>query len=359
MSSIKNEINTRLALGGRVNAREIAVFCRQFSVLLNAGVTIVESMSKLKGQTDSKKLNGVIESVHDRLRRGVFLSDAMAEHPDVFEEFFISMVKVGEASGTMDSIMQRLADYYERDNKIRQKIKSAMTYPVILAVLTVAVIVLLIVKILPMFSDMLSQMGEALPAITGIMIAVSNFFIGNALLIVLAIAALAVFFRSFSKSAPGRYWLDGMKLAVPGVRNVCTKIITARFARSMSILLKSGLPIINAVDIIKNMIGNKVVERRFEACGQAIREGRGISGPIAELRLFPNLLVHMIAIGENSGELDEMLGRTAGFFDSEVEEAIDRLTVMIEPLMLIVLGLVVGVVIMSVMLPMISIMTSI
>lgn len=359
--SRENVIREKLKAGlfSRVGAREMAVFCRQFSVLLNAGVTIIEAISLLKGQTESRKLDAVTDSVSGQLRRGVVLSDALSAHSDVFEEMFVSMVKVGEASGTMDAIMVRLADYYERDNRIRQKIKSAMTYPVILAVLTVAVIVLLIVKILPMFTEILGQMGEGMPWITAAMIGVSDFFVDNIILITLFVLALIVFIRYFAQSAIGRLWIDGLKLTLPGLKNVCVKIITARFARSMSILLKSGVPIINAVDIMKRIIGNRVAEQRFESCANAIKEGRGIAGPIGDTKLFPNLLVHMIAIGENSGELDEMLSRTAGFFDLEVEEAIERLTIMIEPLMIIVLGAVVGVIIVSVMLPMINIMTSI
>lgn len=335
------------------------MFCRQFSVLLNAGVTIIEAIELLKGQTDSKRLDAVITDAGERLRRGSALSEALAAHPDVFGEMLVNMVKVGETSGTIDTIMSRLADYYERDNKIRQKIKSAMTYPVILALLTVAVIVLLMVKILPMFSEILGQMGESLPLITEMMMGASGFFVDNFALIVLIALALAVVFRYFGKSAAGRFWLDGLKLKLPGIKTINIKIITARFARSMSILLKSGVPIVNAADIMLRLIGNKAAELRFEACVREIKEGKGIAGPIRDLKLFPNLLTHMISIGENSGELDEMLGRTASFFDLEVEEAIDRLTVMIEPLMIIVLGAIVGVIIISVMLPMISIMTSI
>ena len=355
--ALKNRLKAGFA--GKAGSREIAIFCRQFSVLLNAGVTIVEAISLLKGQTESKKLDSVTDSLGEQLRRGVVLSQAMTAHADVFGEMFINMVKVGEASGTIDIIMQRLADYYERDYKLKQKIKSAMTYPVILAVLTVAVIVLLIVKILPMFTDILGQMGGSLPFITVALIGVSDFIVGNILLIALFCLGIIAFFRYFGKSAIGRLWIDGLKLTAPGLKNINVKIITARFARSMSILLKSGVPIINAVEIMERIIGNKVAEQRFEACARAIREGRGIAGPIRDIKLFPNLLVHMIAIGENSGELDEMLSRTAGFFDMEVEEAIDRLTMMIEPLMIIILGAVVGVIIVSVMLPMISVMTSV
>ena len=356
VNAIGNKLKNSFAK--KVGAREIAIFCRQFSVLLNAGVTIIEAISLLKGQTESKKLDAVTDSISEQLRRGTLLSDAMSAHADVFEEMLINMVKVGEVSGTLDAIMLRLADYYERDYKIKQKIKSAMTYPIILAVLTFAVIVLLIVKILPMFTDILGQMGESLPFITMAMIGVSDFFVSHFMLIALFLLALIVLAGYFGKSALGRYWIDGLKLRAPGLKNINLKIITARFSRSMSILLKSGVPIINAVDIMKRIIGNKVAEQRFEACARAIREGKGIAGPIRDIKLFPNLLVHMIAIGESSGELDEMLNKTAGFFDMEVEEAIDRLTTMIEPLMIIVLGGVVGVIIVAVMLPMIGVMTS-
>ena len=348
----------QIQLFQKVHANDIAVFCRQLSVLLNAGVTLVEAISILKGQGENHTLNMALEDIHDRLQRGNILSEAMMRHDDVFAEFLINMVKVGEASGTLDTVMVKLADYYERDNKINQKVRSAMTYPVILAILTVAVIILLMVKVLPMFTGILTQMGEEMPALTKGLIAVSNFFIENFTILLLLIVGLFVFFRYFGKSDVGRYWFDWVKLSVPGVKTVTLKIVTARFSRSLSILLKSGIPIIGAVDIIRNMIGNRVVERRFEVCSTAIKEGRGIAVPISELNIFPGLLVHMITIGENSGELDEMLGRTAGFFDAEVEESIDRLTVMIEPLLIIVLGVVVGTIIISIMLPMIGIMTA-
>jgi type IV pilus assembly protein PilC len=343
----------------KARPRDVAVFCREFSVLLNAGVTIVEAMSLLKSQSENRMLCEVLGDVHELLQRGSVLSQAMESHDGVFDEFFVNMIKVGEASGTLDSVMSRLADYYERDNKISQKVRSAMTYPLILAALTIAVIVLLMVQVLPMFRNILvDQMGGQLPGVTAALMAVSGFFVEYFPAIVFLIAAAAVLWQCFRRSEAGRYWIDWVKLAAPGVRTVTQKIVTARFARSLSILLKSGIPIVSAVDIMKNMIGNRVVGKNFEACAAAIKEGKGIAGPIGELGFFPMLLVHMIAIGESSGELDEMLGRTAGFFDLEVEESIERLTVMIEPLLIIVLGAVVGVIIVSIMLPMINIMTS-
>ena len=342
-----------------VNVNEIAVLCRQFSVLMNAGITIVEAVSILRSQSENKYLEEVLADVHNQLQMGNLLSQALRKYDDIFEEFLINMVVVGEASGTLDEIMERLAEYYERNNKINQKIKSAMTYPVILAVLTVAVVILLMVKVLPMFAGIMIQMGGTMPGLTRALMAVSEFFVRNVFLIIFTIAALAVGMRYLVKTDKGKAWYDGVKLAIPGVKAINVKIITARFSRSLSILLKSGIPIMNAIDIVKSLIGNTVIERKFEACSEDMRSGKGISGPIQNLNFFPKLLERMVAVGESSGELDEMLGRTASFFDSEVEEAIDRLTVMIEPLMIVVLGAVVGIIIVSIMLPMISVMTSI
>jgi len=342
-----------------VNVRDIAVFCRQFSVLLNAGIPIVETVSILRNQSENRRLEHILGDIHTSLQMGNLLSQTLEKYTDVFEQFLINMIKVGEASGSLDEIMERLADYYERNNKINQKIKSAMTYPVILSVLTVAVVVLLMVKVLPMFTGIISGMGGTMPALTYALISTSDFFVNNLFLIVFVIFALIVGLRYLIKTDAGRYWFDGVKLTIPGVKTVTVKIITARFARSMSILLKSGIPIVNAIDIIKHMIGNLVVEKKFEACGEGIRSGKGISGPIRDLNFFPKLLEHMVAVGESSGELDEMLGRTAVFFDAEVEEAIERLTVLIEPLLIVILGVVVGLIIVSIMLPMISIMTTI
>jgi type IV pilus assembly protein PilC len=326
--------------------------------MMNAGISIVETVSILRNQSENKYLEEILTDVHERLQMGNLLSQALEMYKGVFEDFLINMVKVGEASGSLDEIMERLADYYERNNKISQKIKSAMTYPVILAVLTVSVVILLMVKVLPMFTGVITQMGGSMPGLTRALINTSDFFVNNVFLIIFIIAALIIGIRYLVKTEAGKYWFDGVILAIPGVKIITVKMITARFARSMSILLRSGIPIMNAIDIIKELIGNLVVERKFEACSEDIRSGKGISGPIRDLNFFPKLLEHMVAVGESSGELDEMLGRTATFFDMEVEEAIDRLTVMLEPLLIIVLGVVVGIIIVSIMLPMISVMTA-
>lgn len=345
--------------GGKVKSKDISLFCRQFSVILQAGITIVEAVSILSEQVTNKKLKQVLSDMFEELQKGKILSSAMEMHKEVFPEFLRNMVHVGEASGSLDSVMDRMADYYEMDNKIKKKVKSALTYPIVLGIMTVGVVVLLMVAIVPMFADMFSKNGGQMPAITKIIMNISDFFVNNIILILLVLVALIIGLPLYFKTPKGKYVFDKAKLKIPLVKNTTIKVITSRFARSMAILLKSGIPIVTVVDILGNLIGNKVVEEKFKACQSEINEGHGIAGPIKRLGIFPPLLINMIAVGENTGELDEMLTRTAGFFDEEVEEAISKLTEAIQPIMIVVLAGIIGVIILSIMLPMLSLMDAI
>ena len=355
-SSVKGREFTLSGMYSRINAKDIAVFCRQFAVILNSGITILEAIGILRDQAAKKRMKEILEDVYSELQKGRMLSEAIVPYEDLFPEFMKNMIKVGEASGTLDTILNQLADYYEHDYKIRRKIKSAMTYPTILAVLTVAVVILLMVAVLPMFSEMLSGMGGSLPGITVFLMSVSRFMADNILLLIALVTIIAILVSYYIRTDRGRLWLDGLKLRLPIVKNTVLKTVTARFARSMSILLKSGIPIVKAMEIMKDLIGNRAVEMKFSEATEEIQEGKGIAGPMRRLGLFPPLLIHMIVVGESTGELDEMLGRTAGFFDEEVEEAIEKAVSLIEPAMIIVMAVVIGMIILSVMLPMVSIL---
>ncbi len=344
-------------LFGKVSVKDLAVFSRQFSVLINSGITILESIGILREQVEKKRLKDVLDEIHEDMQKGRVLSEAMANFPEVFPDFMMNMIKVGEAGGALDMVLNRIADYYENDARIRRKVRGAMTYPAILAVLTVSVVILLMVKIIPMFSGILSDMGGTMPLITRILMGISSFITGNALILLIVTVGIIVGFSYWKQSESGHLAWDALKLKMPIVKTTATKIVTARFARSLAILLKSGIPIINAMEIIGNLIGNKEVERRFLTCRDEIKEGKGISVPMQRLNIFPPLLIHMVSVGESTGELDEMLSRTAGFFDEEVEESIERLTAMVEPAMIIIMAGVVGTVILSVMLPMISVLS--
>jgi len=350
-SRVKGSEFTLSGMYSKINAKDIAVFCRQFAVILNSGITILEAVGILRDQASKKRMREILDDVYNELQKGRVLSEAIMPYDDLFPEFMKNMIRVGEASGSLDTILNQLADYYENDYKIRRKIKSAMTYPAILGVLTVAVVILLMVAVLPMFSDMLT--------VTVFLMSVSRFMVDNLLLIIAIAIVLIILFSYYIRTEGGRLWFDGLKLRLPVVKNTVLKTVTARFARSMSILLKSGIPIVNAMKIMQDLIGNRAVEEKFRGATDEIQEGKGIAGPMRRLEIFPPLLIHMIVVGESTGELDEMLGRTAGFFDEEVEEAIEKAVSMIEPAMIIIMAAIIGVIILSVMLPMVSIMETV
>jgi type IV pilus assembly protein PilC len=269
------------------------------------------------------------------------------------------MIRVGEASGTLDDIMDQMANYYESEDKINRKVKSAMTYPMILGIMTVGVVILLMVMVLPMFSGVLSEMGGEMPGITKVLMAISSFMTANILYIAFGIVFIVVGLTAYGRSDAGRLRFDALRLKIPVFKNITIKVITSRFARSMGILLKSGLNIINAMDIMSTLIGNRVVEARFNQSSEEVQQGRGISDSLEKLEIFPPLLIHMVAVGERTGELDQMLLRTSGFFDDEVESAIQKMTTMIEPAMIVVLAGVIGVILLSIFLPMLSIMNNV
>ncbi|MEI7884569.1 MAG: type II secretion system F family protein [Clostridia bacterium] len=344
---------------GKITVKQLAVFCRQFSVLINAGVTIVEAVGILREQMDNKQLQKVLGEMHEELQKGRVLSESMSGFPEAFPDFMMNMIKVGEASGSLDTILNRLADFYENDARIRRKVKEAMTYPIILAVMTVGVVILLLVKIIPMFSGILSELGGQLPLITKILVGLSNFLTSNFLILTLIIVGLVVGFNAWKRTESGTLEMDRLILRLPVISGLTKKVITARFARSLAVLLQSGIAIIESMDIISDLIGNKAIEEKFVACQEEIREGKGISEPLKNINIFPPLLIHMVAVGESTGELDDMLFRTAGFFDDEVEEAIVRMTTLIEPAMIVIMAAVVGIVILSVMLPMISVLNAV
>jgi len=346
-------------LFGKVKIKDISIMCRQFAVILNSGITLVEAVSILKDQTDKQKLREVLSSVHEEIQKGKMMSDSFAAFPGIFPEFMTSMLRIGEASGSLDLIMNRLAEYYEKENKIHRKIRTALAYPMIIGILTVGIVILLLVVVLPTFSGMLNSFGGKMPGITLALMGLSKFMAKYFLVVLLAGILIVSGISYYLKTVKGRYNFDKLKLNIPVVSKSVVKIITSRFARSMGILLKSGIPIVDAIHILSNLVGNKVVEEKFKDFSDEVKEGKGISGPIKKMNFFPPILINMIAVGESTGELDDMLSRTAGFFDEEVEEAVEKLVALIEPIMIVVMAAIVGSIVLSIILPIISIMSSV
>jgi type IV pilus assembly protein PilC len=359
ISSDKQATQLSFGGGGRATMKDISILCRQFSVILGAGIPVLTAISILRDQTERKKLSAVLDEVHEDLQKGSILSEAMDKHERVFPSFMRNMIKVGEMSGTLESILDKLAVYYERETAIRKKIKSAMTYPIILLVLSLVVVIGLLVFIVPMFSGVLGSMGAEMPGITKFFIALSKFMTTNIIAIIVVIAAVVGGTYAFSQTNQGKFFIDKMMVSIPVIKTTTNKLITSRFARSMSILLKSGIPIVEAIEMMSALLGNRVVEERFVECKDKVKQGRGLAGPIKSINIFPPLLIHMVSVGEQTGELDSMLAKTSDFFDAEVEEAVTAMTAFIQPVMILFLAGIICSIILSIMLPMTSIMDAI
>lgn len=344
---------------GRVSMKEFSIFCRQFSVILNSGLTILEAVKILSQQTEKKSFKLTLEEVHLELQKGKMLSNILRENKETFPDFFTNMVQVGETSGTLDLVLERMANYYENEYKMTKKVKGAMTYPFFVVVIASAVVVLLLVKVIPMFAEMLDSMGGNLPALTLFMMDLSNFLVNHfvTLFLVLSVGILVVVFY-FSTEA-GQYRKDYIKLNLPIIKNLTRKVATAKFSRSMGMLLKSGIPIVRAIEIMGDLLSNKVLEEKFEETKNDVKSGKSIALAIEKIDVFPPLIYHMVSVGEKTGELDDMLLRTSEFFDKEVEYAIEQMIGLIEPLLIVGLAFVVVSILLAVMLPMAEILQTI
>lgn len=342
----------------RVKQVEVITFCRQFAVMINAGVSIVDSISTLKDQS-SPALNKVLSDVHSKMLVGKLLSEAFGQYPKIFPNFFRNMVYIGELSGTLDTILMSLASYYEKDNKIKSKAKSAMVYPSFLGILIVAVLGVLTIYVIPMFEDMLNQMGGDMPPITQIVLDISRFIQGNLLSLIGGIIGGVILLILYFSTKSGRYVKDKIKLSIPLIKQLNIRLITARFARGFGILVSSGLTIVDSMDIMAPVLDNKVVERKFKLAVDEIRRGKRIAASLNLTNIFPRMLIEMIAVGESTGSLEDVLLKTADYFDDVVEQTIAKLTTMLEPLMIIIMAGLVGTVVVAILLPMVNLMGSI
>lgn len=346
------------SVSSKVKISEITTFCRQFATMISSGITILESIDTLRNQSYTTLFRRVLDVVYEDIKAGDLLSEACKKHKRIFPEFFVSMVYVGEMSGSLDIILNSLADYYERDTRIRRKAKSAMSYPIVLCVLTAAIVLLLFIFIIPMFMDVLGDMGVEMPALTLAIFNISTFIIDNWKMLFLAVFALVGAFLLFRRTVFGREFLDMLKTQLPIIKNLTSCSIASRFARGFGVLLNSGMDVIDALDLMSGLLGNKYVEGRFKRAADEVRHGMKISEAMSKFNIFPLILTQMIAVGENTGSLDSVLQRSSGYFDEQYEGALLRMTGMLEPLMICIMGVVVAVVVISVYMPMLSMMTT-
>ena len=350
---------TILDMTAKVKSKDISVFCRQFFTMLNAGVPILSCLDILRVQTDNKKLRVTIGIIYDEVQKGRSLSESMGDRPDIFPELLINMVAAGELSGTLDIIMSRMATHFEKENKITNKVKSAMVYPVVLAVVATAVVIFLMAFVVPNFVSMFASAGVILPLPTRIMLALSNIIVKYGIYIFVGTAIIIFALNRFFSTDRGKTISDTAKLKIPIVKDVTKKLYTARFARTLSTLMGSGIPLIQALEIVSKVVQHKLVERGIISAIEDVKKGVSLSVPIKSMNLFPPMVYHMINIGEESGSLDDILERTADYYDEEVETSIQRMTALMEPLMILVMAVVAGSIVISIVLPMFDMMKTV
>ena len=341
--------------GGGVNAKELAIFTRQFSVMIDAGLPLVQCLEILASQQENKFFQKVLTTTRSMVEGGSTLSTAMRASPKVFDGLYVNMVEAGETGGILDIILQRLSTYIEKNVKLQRAVKSALVYPV--GVLTVAggVITLLLWKVVPIFATLFTGLGVTLPLPTKIVIALSN-FIGSyfGLLILVALIGGVVGLKVWYGTPQGKFILDTIVLKLPVLGILMRKIAVARFTRTLGTLISSGVPILEGLDITAKTSGNAVVERALQKVRKALEEGKSLTEPLKESNVFPGMVTQMIAVGEQTGAMDAMLQKIADFYEEEVDAAVKDLLTALEPVMIVFLGVVVGGVVISMYLPLFS-----
>lgn len=338
----KGLFDSNLALPGSVSGKDILIFVRQFATMIDAGLPLVQCLEILGSQSDNPALRKVIFAIKAKVESGSTFSDALKEHPKVFDELFVQLCAAGEVGGILDTILNRLAQYREKAEKLKKKVKGAMTYPAITVVVGIAVTVVLLVWVTPVFEKMFSDFGSALPAPTQLIIDFSKvaqeYFVHFIVLTVVSVVGFVWFYRW----PKGRKIFDRFILAVPIVGNVLRKMAVARFTRTLGTMISSGVPILDALDVTAKTAGNRTIEGAILYVKAKISEGKNIAGPLADTKVFPPMVVQMIGVGEATGAMDQMLGKIADFYDDEVDSAVDAMTSAIEPLMMVGLGGVCG-----------------
>jgi len=348
----------RLNLGTeRVGDRDLLIFTRQFATLVKAGVPLIRSLDSLRAQTVNPRLRDIIKEIRDNVMGGMGLADAMARHPKVFSSLYISMVRVAEATGNIGEVLDRVANFIDSEMNIKGKIKGALVYPLFVLAIAIVVLIILFFFVMPTFKGVFSEMGANLPFITKIAMGFTDWLLHWWFVIPLFIIAIFLFYYVYSKMPGGRYQIDLLKLRLPIVGNLVQKMALSRFARTFSTLLSAGVPILRALEIVGDVVGNSVFTAAINAIRENVRDGYKISTPMINYALFPPMVVQMVDTGEEAGNLPEMVEQVAIFYDEEVDRSIKSLLSLMEPLMIVFLGGIVAFVAFSIYLPLFKMAT--
>ncbi len=336
---------------GKVPPKSLAIFTRQFSVMIDAGLPLVQCLEILGAQQDHKGFQRIIEAVRDDVEKGSTLQASLAKHPKAFNDLYVNMVGAGESGGILDVILQRLSGYIEKAVKLTSKVKGAMTYPVAVITIAIAVVVIIMLKVIPVFSAMYEGLGSKLPFPTLICIGISNALINYSWLIIIGIVLIVVGLRQFYKTTGGKLQIDALLLKIPIIGDVLRKVAVARFCRTLGTLISSGVPILEGMDITAKTAGNMVIQNAILKSKDAVEQGRNIATPLAETKVFPPMVVQMVGVGEATGALDAMLSKVADFYEDEVDNAVANLTSLMEPVMIALLGGIIGFIVIAMYLP--------
>ncbi|MBZ4668728.1 MAG: type secretion system protein [Defluviitaleaceae bacterium] len=336
----------------KVKAKDLSNFCRQFYFMIHAGVTIASGLDILRKQIENKKLREAFEGMYIDVQKGQELSQSMKKYENIFPQLLIHMTEVGEVSGNLDIIMDQMALHYEKESKIQDQIKNAMIYPVILGIASVLVVLFLLTFVMPSFVTMFETSGVELPGPTKVLIRISNFVIRYWYVLLAFTLLLFSLFRIFSRTNRGRFVLDTIKMKIPIVNKAIEKIVSSRFASTLSILLSSGISLIEAMEVVSKVVRNKIVEDGLILASEEMRKGAELASALQRINFFPPLVISTIRIGEYSGTLDDILAQLADFYDSEVESAIKSLITALEPLMIVVMAVLIGSIVIAMVLPM-------
>lgn len=348
---------TPVRLGSKVKDKEMAIFTRQFSTMIDAGLPLVHCLNILAEQSESRNLRGVTSNVARSVEQGSTLAESLRKHPRTFNDLYTNMVDVGETGGILDVVLQRLAVYIEKAAALKSKVKSAMVYPASIIGVAFMVIVFMLTFVIPSFAAMFKDMGADLPLPTQIVIGLSDFVRGYFLLILAAMVGCVFAMRSYCRTENGKATIDALLLKVPVFGHLIRKVAVARFTRTLGTLVQSGVPILEGLRITATTAGNKVVEKAVLQCRASVTEGKTLTEPLKGSGVFPPMVTQMISVGEQTGALDAMLSKIADFYDDEVNTAVNTLTSLLEPIMIVFLGVVVGGLVVAMYLPIFKLVT--
>lgn len=336
---------------GNVASKDLVIFSRQLATLVSAGVPIVQGLNILTEQIQSPVFKTIINGVRTDIESGIAIADAMRKHPKAFSELYVSMIKAGETGGVLDSILERLSNYLEAAEELKGKVKGAMVYPMVISGVASAVTIFLLVAVIPTFKTVFASFGGQLPFPTQVLLAVSDFLRINFMYLIIVPVVFFFGMKRWGKTERGRAFIDGRMIRMPVIGELLKKVAVSKFTRTLGTLIKSGVPILQALDTVAKTSGNKVVEIAILSARESIREGEKIADPLRKSGIFPAMVIQMISVGEETGNLETMLSKIADFYDQEVDTAIKAMTSLIEPVIICVMGIVIGSIVICMFLP--------